>query len=509
MIRFIMIEFKVDDFELEKYTDELMCKVQQSLNSKELSYHCNEEFKRSCSLILAEKKYFIDFTIFMAPFGYDQLKIDISAEIKENVDKELHTLKIKLKDLMVEDWKQCIWLTDHQSEEFAEDLYKNVHSVENGLRRLINTVLSHNLGGDWWNIMPSHLVKKYTKRINGYREKAPRFKNVHANLLSIDTNDLTSILKFKTYKMKRQTIFNKSDSHFPEYLVMTPALGQLEYIMSDIINNDKSIENHGDDLTKLLEGQMEVSMDFWEDFFAPLFPCSLREFSGKWDNFSKDRNHVAHNKLIDDKLYQKFKKGMEDLLRIITEAEKKFEEDLNTNNNVFLEYKKIHEAEQLRQIQLQARQSVAEQAGIEIMSEDQIYFLFLEHVCYSFERIRDAIYYRTDIEVTYDEPCEDVYEKIFEIKNILLNTSIHVESKVEIDEEEGCTSIMKLAVYYNADLKGNFEISYINGEAEYNDDQGNYMPKISEELDTSSLNKLERLINEILEKEMPEAPDIL
>ncbi|MCO4220531.1 hypothetical protein MUG11_31105, partial [Bacillus sp. 10017] len=222
-----------------------------------------------------------------------------------------------------------------------------------------------------------------------------------------------------------------------------------------------------------------------------------------------DRNHVAHNKLIDDKLHQKFKRGMEELLRIITEAEEKFEEDLNNKNSEFLEYKKIYEMEQFKQVQRQNKQSIAEQAGIEIMSEDQIYFLFLEHVSYSFERIRDAIYYRTDIEVTYDEPCEDVYEKIFEIKNILLNTSIHVESKVEIDEEEGCTSIMKLAVYYNADLKGNFEISYINGEAEYNDDQGNYMPKISEELDISSLDKLERLINEILEKEMPEPPDIL
>ncbi|PEU93979.1 hypothetical protein CN432_24195 [Bacillus thuringiensis] len=509
MIRFIMIEHKVDDFELDKYTNELMCKVQQSLNSNELSFHCNEEFKRSCSLSLADKQYFIDFTMFMTPLGYDQLKIDISTKIKENADKELHALKIKLKDLMIEDWKQCVWLTDHQSEEFAEDLYKNVHSVENGLRRLINTVLSHHLGGDWWSFMPSHLVEKYSKRISGYREKAPRFKNVHANLLSIDTNDLTSILKFKTYRMKGQTIFNKSDSLFPEYLVMTPALKQLEYIMSDIINNDKSIENHGDDLTKLLEGQMEVSIDFWEDFFAPLFPCSLREFSGKWDNFSKDRNHVAHNKLIDDKLHQKFKRGMEGLLRIITEAEEKFEEDLNNKNSEFLEYKKIYEMEQFKQVQRQNKQSIAEQAGIEIMSEDQIYFLFLEHVSYSFERIRDAIYYRTDIEVTYDEPCEDVYEKIFEIKNILLNTSIHVESKVEIDEEEGCTSIMKLAVYYNADLKGDFEISYINGEAEYNDDQGNYMPKISEELDISSLDKLERLINEILEKEMPEPPDIL
>ncbi|MGX5643086.1 hypothetical protein ACWKUB_28215 [Bacillus toyonensis] len=502
-----MIEHKADVFELEKYTNELMCKVQQSLNSNELSFHCNGEFKRSCSLSLADKQYFIDFTIFMIPFGYDQLKIDISTKIKENTDKELHALKIKLKDLMIEDWKQCVWLTDHQSEEFAEDLYKNVHSVENGLRRLINTVLSHNLGGDWWNFMPSHLVKKYSKRITGYQEKAPSFKNVHANLLSIDTNDLASILKFKTYRIKGKSIFNISDPFSPELLVTGPDLGQFQYIMSDIINNDKSIENHGNDLKKLLEGQMEIDIDFWQRYFSPLFSCTLREFSGKWENFSTDRNHVAHNKLIDDKLYKKFKRSMDDLLRIITEAEEKFEEDLNTKNSDFLEYKKIYEMEQFKQVQRQNKQSIAEQAGIEIRSEDQIFFLFLAHVCDSFDRISDTIYYRTDIEVSYEEPYEDEYEKIFEINNILLGTSIYVESEFEIDEGDGCTSIMKLAVYYNADLKGNFEICYINGEAEYNDDQGNYMPKIVDELDISSLEKVESFINELLEKEMPEVSE--
>ncbi|PEL81107.1 hypothetical protein [Bacillus wiedmannii] len=508
MIRFIMIEHKVDDFELDKYTNELMCKVQQSLNSNELSFHCNGEFKRSCSLSLADKQYFIDFTMFMTPLGYDQLKIDISTKIKGNADKELHALKIKLKDLMIEDWKQCVWLTDHQSEEFAEDLYKNVHSVENGLRRLINTVLSHHLGGDWWSFMPSHLVNKYSQRISGYQEKAPSFKNVHANLLSIDTNDLNSILEFKTYRMKRESIFNISDPFSPELLVTGPVLGKFQYIMSDMINNDKTIENHGSDLKKLLEGQMEIDIDFWQSFFSPLFSCTLKEFSGKWKNFSTDRNHVAHNKLIDEKLYKKFKRSMEDLLRIITEAEEKFEEDLNNKNSEFLEYKKIYEMEQFKQVQRQNKQSIAEQAGIEIRSEDQIFFLFLAHVCDYFDRISDAIYYRTDIEVEYEEPYEDEYEKIFEIKNTLLETSIYVESKFEIDEGDGCTSMMELAVYYNAELKGTFEISYINGEAEYNDDQGNYMPKIVDELDISSLEKLESFINELLEKEMPEVSDI-
>lgn len=504
LIRFIMLDNKQYEFNLNDYTDELMNKVEQNLNLKNVSFNNIEESKRNCSLILVDKEYFIDFISIFNPLGPNQLKVDILAKEKTTADKHLHDLKLMMKDLMIEDWIQCIWLLDHQSEEFAEDLYKDIHSVENSLRRLINTVLSHFLGVDWWSFMPTHLTKKYSKRISGYQEKAPGFKNVYANLLSIDTNDLTSILEYKTYRMKEKTIFNTPDPFVPEHLFPSSDLFQFQYIMSDIIHNDKSIEDHRADLTKLLEDQMEVDTDFWERFFSPLFSCKLSEFRGKWENFSKDRNHVAHNKLIDEKLYQKFKRGIKDLFRLITEAEGNFEKVLKLQNDKFLEYMKKYENEQIYRSQIEARQSIAEQAGIEILSENQIYFLFVEYINETFENISDEIYYRTDIEVAYNEPDTMKSEMIFEIKNNILGTSIHVDVEALIDEAVGCTSILKLLVYYNGDLKENFEISFLNGEVEYNDDQGTYMPKIANELDVSALEKIEIFIFELLEIEMPE-----
>ncbi|WP_234784289.1 hypothetical protein, partial [Bacillus mycoides] len=497
LIRFIMIENKLNEFDFKKYTNELMNKVEQNLNLTHLSFYRTEESKRSCSLTLADKDYFIDFIIFNTPFGYDQLKVDISPKEKENADKKLHGLKIMIKDLMIEDWMQCVWLTDHQSEEFAEDLYKNVHSVENSLRRLINTVLSHHLGGDWWKFMPTHLTNKYSSRIRGYQDRAPSFKNVYANLFSIDTDDLVSILEYRTYRMKVQSMFSESDPFSHESLVLNPTLGQFNYIMSNIINNDKSIEKQQNDLTKLLEEQMEVDIDFWEKFFSPCFSCALREFSGKWKNFSDDRNHVAHNKLIDDKLYLKFKKSMEDLLGIITEAEEKFEKYLQEKSTQMLEYRRFI-------TQREEKQSIAEQAGIEILDAYGIIGLFQEHINETFESIYDEIYYRTDIEEIYDHPILTEYEKIFEIKNNIFKNSIHVDVEPDIDEADGCTSMIKLLVYYNDDLKETFEISYINGEAEYNEDQNNFMPKTEDELNVSSLEKIESFIYELLEKEMPE-----
>ncbi|MFB8331161.1 MULTISPECIES: hypothetical protein [Bacillus] len=503
MIRFVMIDLKLNEFDFKKYTDELMNNIKANLNSEKLSFYDTEDTKRSCYLILSKKRYFIDF-IFIPADGRFQLKIDIRELEKELADQELHNLKIMIKDLLVEDWKQCVWLTDHQSEEFAEDLYKNVHSVENSLRRLINTVLSHHLGGDWWKLMPTHLTSKYSKRISGYQAKAPSFKNVHANLLSIDTDDLTSILEFKTYKMKNQSMFSESDPFAPESLVPNQELGQFKYMMSDIINNHKSIESHQKSLTKLLEEQMDIDKDFWEKYFSPWFSCTLREFSGKWRNFSKDRNHVAHNKLIDDKLYEKFKKSMEDLLELISGAEENFEKYLKDASTQFLEYIKESELEEAYQARRQEKQSIAEQAGIEILDTDEIISLFQEPIAETFESINDEIYYRTDIEVTYDEPLFTEHEKIFEIKGTILKRSIHVDIEADIDETDGYTSTVDFLVYYNDNLEGSFKIDYINGEAEYDEDQGNYMPKTENELNISSLSKVESLIYKLLEDEIPE-----
>ncbi|MGH0608289.1 hypothetical protein [Bacillus cereus] len=506
MIRFVMIDLKQNGFDFKKYTDELMNNIKTNLDSEKLSFYETEDTKRSCYIILSKKRYFIDF-IFIPAIGRFQLKIDISALENELADQELHNLKIMIKDLLVEDWEQCVWLTDHQSEEFAEDLYKNVHSVENSLRRLINTVLSHHLGGDWWKLMPTHLTSKYSKRISGYQAKAPSFKHVHANLLSIDTDDLTSILEFKTYKMKNQSIFSEAVPFSPESLVPNQALGQFKYMMSDIINNHKSIEAHQKSLTKLLEEQMEVDIDFWEKYFSPWFSCTLREFSGKWENFSKDRNHVAHNKLIDDKLHEKFKKSMEDLLKIISEAEENFEEYLKDASTQFLEYIKESELEEAYQARRQEKKSIAEQAGIEILDTDEIISLFQEHIAETFESLFDEIYYRTDIEEILDHPLLTKYEKIFEIKNNILKNSIHVDVEPNIDEADGCTSTVDFLIYYNDDFKEVFQISYTNGEAEYNEDQGNFMPKTENELNISSLGKIESLIYRLLEEEMPEVSE--
>ncbi|MEY8757929.1 hypothetical protein AB9M93_26160 [Peribacillus frigoritolerans] len=510
MIRFVMINTKRKSFDFEEYTTTLMEKVKQDLSAKDVEFYSNKDRMRKCSLVLKDKQYFVQFTFIMT-HGTSQLKVDISREAESKDDKELHELKIKIKDLIIDEWEQCVWLEDRQSEELAEDLYKDVHFVENSLRRLINTVLFYKLGGDWWEkYMPTHLTKKYNQRNDPYRDRAPSFKNIHTNLLSIDTGDLVSIVSFKTYRVKESNIFSEDDPFIfgfaePESNIeRRKDLHRFQYIMNNLMNDEKSIEGLQKGLTKILQEQMEVEKDFWEDYFAPWFSCNLREFEGKWNNFSTDRNHVAHNKLIDNKLYQKFKKSMGDLLTLITEAEDKFSEHLEQEMNNFLEELEEMEEMEYRQREADVRELRAEEAGVEIRNEDEIIELLQEHINTAFEDIKQAIYYRSDLEITYNETLLKGSDTVFIIVHNVINNSITVDVEPFVDGEEGSTSIVNLLLYYNGDYQESFEISYTNGEAEFNEEQACFMPKIEDDLDTSAFEWMETFVHNLLKEKMPE-----
>ena len=511
MIRFVMINIQRESFNFKEYTTELMEKVEKGLAAKDVEFYSNKDRMRKCSLVLKAKQYFVQFTFIMT-HGTSQLKVDISREAESKDDKELHDLKIKIKDLIIDEWEQCVWLEDRQSEELAEDLYKDVHSVENSLRRLINTVLFYNLGGDWWEkYMPTHLTKKYNQRSDPYRDRAPSFKNIHTNLLSIDTGDLITIISFKTYRVKETNIFREDDPLMfgfaePESNIeRRKDLHHFQYIMNNLMNDEKSIEGLQKGLTKILQEQMEVDKDFWEDYFSPWFPCNIREFQGKWENFSTDRNHVAHNKLIDYKLYQKFKKSMGELLTLITKAEDKFSEHLEQEMNNFLEELEEMEELEYRQREAEMRELKAEEAGVEIRDEDDILELLQEHINTAFEEIEQDIYYRNDLEITYSKPLlKDNDENMFMVVHNVINNSIAVDVESFITAEEAGTSNVTFSIYYNGDYQESFEISYTNGEVEFNQEQASFMPSTQAELDISAFEEMGNFIHNLVEEKMPE-----
>lgn len=501
-----MINTKRNSLNFKEYTDDLMDKVKTDLGATDLEFYSNKEKTRKSSIVIKNKVYLIQFTFLITP-GTLQLKIDISMEQKDAADLDLHDLKIKLKNMAIQDWEQCVWQEDRQSEAFAEELYKDVHSVENTIRRLINNVLFYNLSGDWWDkYMPIDLKKKYNQRNDPYRRRAPSFENIHTNLMSIDTGDLVSILGFKTYKVKDNNIFHDQSSDL-ELLGLSSLLNRdketlrkFQHIMDNLIYDPKSIEHIQTQLSEVLREQMEVDKDFWEDYFAEWFSCNFRAFQGRWNEFNTDRNHVAHNKLIDKELYKKFKTSMSQLLTLITEAEDKFSKHLDLEETQYLD-----ELEQIEDDELldHYKDLIEEESGVRIRDADDIIEMFQEYITYAFEGIKEELYYRTDLEITYYEPVLTEDSDVFQVRHLAGNT-LRVDVKPFLDDSEGATSHVLLVVFYNEKFLEEFKISYINGEAVYNEEQTNYMPGTEDELYVSSLDKLRICLENKIEEEMPE-----
>ncbi|MEK4940655.1 hypothetical protein BW425_24060 [Bacillus pseudomycoides] len=506
-VRFVMINLKnsESDFDFEGYTNSLLEQAKINLKASDLKIHSNDARTSECSIAINSNTFDISFT-YVKLNATSQLKVDISGEDYTHLDPNLHHLKTQLKDLMLADWEQCLWLQDIQAEKYSDSLYKDVHTVENALRRLINTILFYKLGGKWWEkYMPTNLVERYTDRDEQYKNRAVSFKNTHTGLMSIDTADLIQILSFKTYKVKELNLFSSPNTNEPD-------IQKFQYIMSDILSGQK-IDRHKDNLTKILQDLLEVDRDFWKDFFAPWFSCDLREFKGKWTAFCNDRNHVAHNKLIDIKLFQKYKKLMKELLELIEEADKKFNNHLHSEMDQYLAdleaQAELDNMQILRESELEFHQNrkIREEAGVEILEKDEIMELFREKVSASFDNIYEKLYYRSDIELDFKEPQLVNSETAFEITHTYLDHIIRVDIEPSIDSSQAGVSTLLLTLYKDDIKENTFTITFTNGSAYFDDDQGAYLPINIDEVEISELEELETDIYTYVEHDMPEVDE--
>ncbi|MFE4243876.1 hypothetical protein [Peribacillus butanolivorans] len=510
-ISFVMINSK-SGLDFENYTETLIADIKKVYSCDKADFYTTNEQIRKCILNINDKDYFLDFTHLVTNDTL-QLKIDLSPRVEINdLDKDLHDLKIRIKDLIIDDWERCVWLEDGQSASFAENLYGRVHNIENSMRRLINKILFYRLGGAWWeSYIPSKLQNKYNHRNGAYEAKAPSFKKVHTNLLSMDTDDLLSILELKTYKIKKKTFLGNPDpllhgfAETEHHIKHQQDINLFKQLMNNIMYDEKN-ESHQKKLTKLLKEQVEVDQDFWEKYFSPVFSCSLREFKGYWKNFYDDRNHVAHNKLIDYKLYRKYTQTIERIEAIIKDAESSFDNILEKDSSVFLA--QLKENEEATQILNNHQELIEEESGVRIRNYDDIREEFLLAIDDTFESLKGDFYSRLDLEVVYTEPeLNDEIETIFEITNNISNKSLTVEVESGIDDSPGYRSELTLKVYFNDELKETFEAYYQNGEARFDEEQSNYMPEIYDEFDLQGVISSYDFISSLLEVEMPEVPE--
>lgn len=447
-------------------TSGIVLKFDDSYNLEELEEN---------SFYLIDFKYGDDKFEIIFEFGTfktcQQLNVRIYSDsylVENNLDElsYLHNLKISIKKFLKDKWDKFIWCYDRESENFAIRLYPEIYSTENLLRTLINEVMTKEYGFEWWEqFVPIKLKDKHIQRMKSYKSIVPSFRDVDETLMSIDVGDLLKILKLEI----KHWIPKENEQ------------------IDNILNGLKTYSSESawkESLIKILKSQSEIKNDLWNDKFSKYLSD---EFFSKFKIFELNRNHIAHNKLLDKNAYDQILKSVLEVKELIQTAISKFNKEvISKESKEYLEKEKRIELEEQEAFYSELMQ---EEAGVSILTKDEIEDLFNEKMTEFYDEISNDLRFRNDLEISEPQHIQedDKWVGVFIIKYKITEESILIKYFFEIDDYQGSTSILYLDITDGNKSLKNFEITYINGEVSYNSEQCYYMPETEDEFAQESL----------------------
>lgn len=188
---------------------------------------------------------------------------------------------------------------------------------------------------------------------------------------------------------------------------------------------------------------------------------------------------------------------------MIKEADIKFDTE-NCSEEIEETLQAIAEQQEYeREAQLEIVES---EAGVMIRDRNKIMKLFQDTIDDIYTMAEDRTYFDEEICVDGDCVLKETPEKqlLFSItgKN---RDKLEVYYKLDIDDSAGAASVMQIIVY-----EANNEIlketaKYVNGEAEYNSEQTNYMAVVMDEYNDSCANDIKNIIEDFIIKQREES----
>ena len=401
------------------------------------------------------------------------------------VDKSrnyLEKLKLKIKSLIVKEWRKIIWLVDRDSECLAVELYPRIYKTENLMREVINEVMTKQYGTDWWDLFaPTTMKEKHRNRLKDYKSKVPAFNNVDDRLMSIDIDDLGELIVLKRYKWVPQF-----DAKISGYL------------------NGVQTYNEGA-VHDLLLKQRILETDLWSEHFSKYLPFDFYE---RYKVFTKDRNHIMHNKLIDRVAFHEMKTSIVQVENDLICARNELKGKLLSKEEEF-EIEKQKQIEMLMQKEIE-HECKENDANVSIRDLYEIKELFQESLTILSTNVEEEMRFRCDAEIvsSYKDFAET--GEFVLVRSKIDGKELQLKYEMTMFETEGAESELRI---YCDEYEFDISIKYVNGEAEYDDESGLYMPVTEDSLDDaeSFLDDIMDFINSTLVnyKEEIESEDLV
>lgn len=421
---------------------------------------------------------------FTIKIGYSQIRVGIPVpQMREKIagyDHFLEKLKISIKNALIRDWYKCVWIKDNQSLELSREVYSDIYMAENELRAFISRIMIEHFGIDWHD-RPEFYKLKASIEENAViiKRNVPNFNNIDVNLYTVTLEKLMDTVMADIYSDAMQ------DSPEMQKLIKERifATTQLDKMKSAL---------------DFLKNRYVKKYNIWERFFKPLIVDPVR-----WEelltSFIANRNHVAHNKLLDYMSKETMLSDTREFRRFIREAVIKFDEE-NCSEEVEETLQAI--ADQ-REYEQEARMEIIEsESGVKIRDKKEILKLFQDTVDEIYTDAVNKVYFDEGIEVLGECKLQDSVDEQL-LFSIIGRSSkkLEIYGVIDIDDSEGTASAMQIRVYSADENIVNGDIGYMNGEAEYSPEQTSHMPVVMDSYDDSNAEIIKNAVDEFLERE--------
>ena len=421
---------------------------------------------------------------FTIKIGYSKICVGIPVpqmrDRIEGYDHFLEKLKISIKNSLIRDWYKCVWIKDNQSLELSREVYSDIYMAENELRAFISRIMIEHFGIDWHD-RPEFFKLKASIEENAViiKRNVPNFNNIDVNLYTVTLEKLMDTVMADIYSDAMQ------DSPEMQKLIKERifATTQLDKMKSAL---------------DFLKNRYVKKYNIWEKFFKPLIVDPV-----KWEelltSFIANRNHVAHNKLLDYMSKETMLSDTREFRRFIREAVIKFDEE-NCSEEVEETLQAI--ADQ-REYEQEARMEIIEsESGVKIRDKKEILKLFQDTVDEIYTDAVNKVYFDEGIEVLGECKLQDSVDEqlLFSITG-RSSKKLEIYGVIDIDDSEGTASAMQIRVYSADENIVNGDIGYMNGEAEYSPEQTSYMPIVMDSYDDSNAEIIKNAVDEFLERE--------
>ena len=436
--------------------------IQNCVYQEQTQRIANEKY----NIELSDATYLVSFTIDTFNDKEEtQLEIQIVSSIDNNeYDIFLEKFKVYLKNILLMEWEICTWIIDEQSEYLGMQLYPLIFKAENKIRAFINKVMIRKFGLKWMErIGLEDILKGYNKTNVDFKRKVPEF------------NDINDCLICSTIESLKKLIL--------ESKVYEPSL-KLSDVQSLKIQKWLA-ENKPNSIFEFLLKERKVKAEIWQDVFEKYFDHKIDK---EIEDFIKNRNHVAHNKLMTKASYEKMKNNILEIQTLFDIADSKFIEE-DPSDELYetwtVEYEEIKEKKEY------IYNRIKDETGINILFSEQIFSLFEYEIQKLYTEIADAEYFSyavtvSSLNVVENQPNPQI---LFSVNSNVNETfSFKVYVSIEITDGMGEDSYLKLWIEkQDGTIFLETEVIYHNGKAHEDSIECYYIPDSRSSFDNEIL----------------------